>query len=320
MYRRYTLIVICTVCLCSFSAVAPGAPSGLLRGDLNKDGAVDAIDVVHMLHFSYHDGAAPDPIWIADGNCDGRFNLIDVAKLISFVYRGGPNLCDAGFALKFDGHNDLVEIPFDVAYNTESFTLEAWIKIEETQVDYLSSIIDRWTFDMPGQVWAMWVSTGDFYALRGGYDGVAGDGELTGGSISPNQWHHLAYTRETGGMERLFIDGQLVGEQKFGIGGHFSEIPIRIGHSNGGPLRAFYGYIDEVRVWNIARSATEINSAKNTFLTGSEPGLIGYWDFNEGSGDVASDLSSTAKPGQLGHETGPDDSDPEWVISSAPVN
>jgi len=308
------------VCLCSFATAVLGAPSGLLRGDLNLDGSIDAVDVVNMLYFLYHDGATPDPLWIADGNCDGRFNLIDAAKLIAYVYRDGPNLCDAGFALKFDGHDDLIEIPFDPAYNTESFTLEVWVKIEVPQVENLSSIIDRWTFEAPGQVWAMWVATGDFYSLRGGFDGITADGELTGGSISPNQWHHLAYAREAGGMERLFIDGQLVGEQQFSVGGHFSTTPIRIGHSNGGPLRAFYGYIDEVRVWNIARSAAEINAAKNTFLTGSEPGLIGYWDFNEGSGDVAADMSSTAQNGRLGHEIGPDDSDPEWVISSAPVN
>jgi hypothetical protein len=313
-------VVGCVALSLAFFSAGSAAPGILLRGDLDNDRMITAVDCVLLINYFYHQGPVPDPLWITDVNCDARYNLADVARLINHVYRSGPPPCVAGFALEFDGHNDLVEIPFVAAYNTESFTLEAWIYIKEPQVDYISSIIDRWTFDISAQVWALWIVSGDPYALRGGYDGSADDGELTAGSITANQWYHVAYTREASGLRRLYIDGVLAGEMQAAAGGNFAETPLRIGHSNGGPLRAFYGWIDEVRVWNIARTGAEITAAKNTTLTGAEPGLVGYWDFDEGLGDVVDDLSPTGHHGQLGHQAGPDDSDPKWVVSSAPVS
>ncbi len=40
--------------------------------------------------------------------------------------------------------------------------------------------------------------------------------------------------------------------------------------------------VDEVRIWNVARTPAEIQSTMNTALTGSEPGLLLYYDFDEG--------------------------------------
>lgn len=44
----------------------------------------------------------------------------------------------------------------------------------------------------------------------------------------------------------------------------------------------FTGSLDEVRIWNVARTATEINSNKTTSLTGSETGLLAYYKFDQG--------------------------------------
>ena len=49
----------------------------------------------------------------------------------------------------------------------------------------------------------------------------------------------------------------------------------------------FSGLIDEVRVWNVERSAVEVQAAYNTVLTGGEAGLVGYWRFSEGSGPTS---------------------------------
>jgi hypothetical protein len=39
------------------------------------------------------------------------------------------------------------------------------------------------------------------------------------------------------------------------------------------------GLIDEVRVWNVSRTTAQIAAGMHTKLTGSEPGLFAYWDF-----------------------------------------
>ena len=54
-----------------------------------------------------------------------------------------------------------------------------------------------------------------------------------------------------------------------------------------GAIRAyevfFNGLIDEVLLWNFARTEAEIQSIMNSILTGKEEGLVGYWNFDDGT-------------------------------------
>lgn len=70
--------------------------------------------------------------------------------------------------------------------------------------------------------------------------------------------------------------------------------------------------IDEVRVWNSVRSAAEIETYHCERLAGTEPGLVAYWRFNEGSGTTAIGLLNN-NDGQLGG--GYSDRIPTWVSS-----
>ena len=63
--------------------------------------------------------------------------------------------------------------------------------------------------------------------------------------------------------------------------------------------RTFEGYIDEVCVWNTVRSAEQIQSNFNTYLTGEEADLAGNWRMNEGAGFWIEDLSPHGNRGQL---------------------
>jgi len=56
----------------------------------------------------------------------------------------------------------------------------------------------------------------------------------------------------------------------------------------------FAGVIDEFRVWNVARSGSDIAGTMNDTLLGTEAGLVGYWQFNETSGTTAADSVTTA--------------------------
>ncbi|MHC4266511.1 MAG: LamG-like jellyroll fold domain-containing protein, partial [Planctomycetota bacterium] len=79
------------------------------------------------------------------------------------------------------------------------------------------------------------------------------------------------------------------------------------------------GILDDVRVYNRALSEEEIRSTMHIRLNGNEPGLVGYWDFDEGEGQAAYDMTANANDGQLGSTAGVDESDPEWVESDAPI-
>lgn len=53
----------------------------------------------------------------------------------------------------------------------------------------------------------------------------------------------------------------------------------------------FKGYMDEIRLWKHALTYAEIKRDFNRYLTGSEDGLVGYWNLNAGVGDRFYDLS-----------------------------
>ena len=58
----------------------------------------------------------------------------------------------------------------------------------------------------------------------------------------------------------------------------------------------FKGKMDEVRIWNIARTEAEIQASMNTSLTGNEAGLVGYWNFDDGT---AKDLTANGNDGEF---------------------
>lgn len=62
----------------------------VLKGDLNKDGTFDVLDVVAMINVAFRGGTEPCPQGIADLNCDGFIDILDVVNLINHVFRGGP--------------------------------------------------------------------------------------------------------------------------------------------------------------------------------------------------------------------------------------
>ncbi|HCN29338.1 MAG TPA: hypothetical protein DIT64_11420, partial [Verrucomicrobiales bacterium] len=61
----------------------------------------------------------------------------------------------------------------------------------------------------------------------------------------------------------------------------------------------FRGLIDEVRVWNVARSAAEIAANLDNELNGNEAGLAAYYKFNEGSGAALADATANALNGVI---------------------
>jgi hypothetical protein len=136
-------------------------------------------------------------------------------------------------------------------------------------------------------------------------------------NLAINRWYHVAGTYD-GVNVRIYIDGVLKG-----------TTPANITIGNTGLLTFGYhdlpgvpyylpGTLDEVRIWNVARTASEIQATMNQTLTGSESGLAGYWRLNEGSGQIVVDSTANGNNGQLGSTSGIDTDDPIWVLSTAP--
>jgi len=91
-------------------------------------------------------------------------------------------------------------------------------------------------------------------------------------------WTHIAGTYN-GSMARLYINGILVAEEAFtdNIGAGDTGFYIGGLYQN----ERFQGLIDEVRLWNVARTPAEIQKYSRLTLAGDEPGLTGYWPLDE---------------------------------------
>ena len=85
-------------------------------------------------------------------------------------------------------------------------------------------------------------------------------------------------------------------------------IAAQIGTSHCSPaqsMRSAYGIMLERK--------TKSSATLNTSLNGDEPGLIGYWPLDEGSGQIATDKSEHGRDGTLGSTPQEDANDPDWV-------
>ena len=78
-------------------------------------------------------------------------------------------------------------------------------------------------------------------------------------------------------------------------------------------LGFFDGVLDEVRIWNVARTQAQIVSAINTKLPDPQTGLVGRWGLDEATGTTVNDSSGNAINGTI---TGTGSS---WV-AGAPFN
>ena len=106
-----------------------------------------------------------------------------------------------------------------------------------------------------------------------------------------DQWVHFAMTWN-GTAVITYVNGT-ARSTKTGSGGlHTEQTQLTIGCNNP-RFSCFGGYIDEYRVWNVARTAGEIMTNYNKGMVGNETGLVGYWKFNEMSGTTTADAVTT---------------------------
>ena len=139
--------------------------------------------------------------------------------------------------------------------------------------------------------------------------------------IEAGKWYHLAVTFDAGEVN-VYIDGKCIATEdcgvrtvNFSVDNTGEESDSRrffwIGYSYEDE-RWFDGYISEVRIWNRPLDKNEIN-AENHFYTVpvDSDGLVAYWKFNEGEGDVIMDHTANGNNLKM-------DSMPEWLDVEIP--
>jgi hypothetical protein len=116
--------------------------------------------------------------------------------------------------------------------------------------------------------------------------------------------HHIAVTYD-GAFMKTFEDGVEKGSlAKTGAIIHNITQPLLFNGPDSSTPSAGYvnGFLDEIRIWDYARTDVEITADMASELVGTESGLVGLWKFDEDSGTVALDSTAFANNGTLvGH-------------------
>ena len=248
--------------------------------------------------------------------------LLVVWLVVTLVLARGARAQHSGCGLRFDGINDQLVVPPDPSIPDAEFTVTAWVQTSSSSGNarIMSRGEDPASDILP---WGFGLRDGALY-LQVEFGSSASD-ILTGGFIADGMLHHVAATRDAGGTVVLYVDGApATSSETFRSPGGSSSRGLQIGFefaNNGpppqGPIYFFDGVIDELTLWNLALSPSDIQAIFTESLPPSTAGLLGHWKLDEGSGQTAADSSSTpVLDATLGTSAGVEASDPSWVCSS----
>ena len=115
---------------------------------------------------------------------------------------------------------------------------------------------------------------------------------------APNSWHHVAYTFDTA-VNVLYVDGAAVDTEPNPTDSH-TPTSAWLG-SIDGSNNLFKGELDEVRVWSVTRSASQVLADMQHSSGQGETGLVAYWTFDDAdNGGTSRDLSGSGNDVTLG--------------------
>jgi len=221
--------------------------------------------------------------------------------------------------LYFDGNDDRIQAPGTGlnAIGTGDFTFEAQIRGQETGQVTSPSIFSNRVSSSGGVLFflASWTPAGPNRVLSvqlGGTNYLILNNGTYNASILDGECHHVAITRQ-GTLLSFYIDGALIGTKTLATTLSVAAGDLVIGGDNVSSNQ-FEGHISDVRIWNVAHTAVEIQNSATGLLTGTEPNLIANWQLNEGNGQTIFDNSSNVYDGVLGTNASTENTDPSWEV------
>ncbi len=193
----------------------------------------------------------------------------------------------SGNSIRFDGINDYLLGPNDVIPVTGDYTVSVWAKQANPHPGQFSQIIAQGRNFYIGSSNTGTIRVGDSWANTG--IPFPTDG----------QWHFYTVVRTTTNTF-LYLDGSLAATKGSaipppdGLGNTFPHT-LMIG-TQWMPIEYFDGYIDDVQIWNAARTASQILIDKYAQYNASTPGLVAYYPFNEGTGATTFNAINNGTP------------------------
>lgn len=219
-----------------------------------------------------------------------------------------------GSSLTFDGVDDYVNIVGQPALGSH-FTEEAWIYSSSPPDSTYHGVIGSLTTDSTKRPPSLYIyNDNNGVRVSGGF----GDGSVfkrtysTPHQLTLNKWFHVAMTFDSLSL-KLYVNGFLVCDDSSFAGHHpYNTSLTRIGGFDG----FFNGKIDEVKIWNVARTADEIRKFMDYKLVydrywNNYTGLLLDYTMNEMSGTVLLNSEGNRISGSLGSSP----CNPQWNLT-----
>lgn len=199
------------------------------------------------------------------------------------------------YALEFDGVDDYIIPPTKgLGTGDVSHTIESWVYLYDPPPSRMG-ILD---IKPQGTGGHHWLYNANGTILIGRWNG--GAYSMPSAYVPKNRWFHLAATFDLPTrVFKVYVDGvfinskTLTSSQTFAFSGGVvlgdgvpSELNLR-------------GKLNDVRLWNVARTQQQIQANMNADLKGTESGLVGLWQFREGNGTTAYDSTDNANHGTI---------------------
>jgi len=209
-------------------------------------------------------------------------------------------------ALDFDGYDDYVSISNGVILGN-TFTQEMWVYPTDASVVYRGIVGQHLSqpSTRPPSVYQ--------YGRKihfGFGNGSVWYSDITSCDVlTINSWNHIAVTFN-GTNYLIYVNGRLIYTSTCASG----ITPIGNTQSWIGKVdNYFIGKIDELRIWNIVRTESQIKESMMSTIIGNESGLQAYYRMDYSDGTTIYDVTSNARNGTLTNM----DPATDWVSSSA---
>ena len=256
-------------------------------------------------YYTFNDGSGSTLNDSTASNNDGTLQNFSGTVWVTSGAFSGPRS-----ALDFDGTDDYVvkDAPSSLPLNS-AMTLETWVRLDAYTngagiVEFLRSSPESACLELELD------GSSPAKVIIHTYDGAT-DLSITSNSTLPlNQWIHIAVVSDGNSgtaNDVLYING--IADATGTLGTMCLTDKLNLGINDFGSNEHLNGALDEVRIWNVARTALQIRDFMAQTLMGNESGLVTYYRMDTGAGATLYDLKDT-NDGTLTNG-------PTWVSSAA---
>lgn len=180
---------------------------------------------------------------------------------------GGP----AGMAVKFDGDRDSILAPNGVQLISDYTSVAFWIRVDDQNLQDAEAYVldfghwdERWKISLPQHLKIVWTTNSNntqFPVFISDMD--SGDGN----EMVKGFWWHVVMTHD-GEDDKIYVNGLLANTKPAAGKLNNTARPLGMG---GNPIEGgqyFNGALDELKIYNKALTATEVENLFNSGITG----------------------------------------------------